>query len=194
MNFWAIIKMIFQALVKPKRYIVIPEIPVGRVLDIGGGGEGVIAQVGGGRVIAIDKYMSEIDEARGKAPAANWMVADATAMPHPANVIDHATAFFSCMYMPDDVIEKVFRETWRILKTGSEFWIWDIPMTTKSPVFAFRLQAEIRANPPIKTIYGVKTKKQSVVTICHQLQAAGFETKVIADHKTNFFIKAKKTT
>jgi ubiquinone/menaquinone biosynthesis C-methylase UbiE len=186
--------MMFQALVKPKRHIFIPEIPEGRVLDIGGGGEGVIAQVGGTRVIAIDKYISEIGEARGKAPEADWMVADATAMPYPTNAIDHATAFFSCMYMPDDVKVKVFRETWRILKTGGEFWIWDIPMTTKRDVFAFRLQADIFAKPSIKTIYGVKAKNQAAVTICDQLQGAGFKNNVIIDHETNFFIKAKKIT
>ena len=188
MNFWSTIKMMFQALIKPTRHIFIPKIPAGRVLDIGGGGEGVIAQVGGARVIAIDKYMSEISEARGKAPAADWMVADATAMPHPINAIDHATAFFSCMYMPDAVKEKVFRETHRVLKPGGEFWIWDVPMTTKSDVFAFRLQVEA---PSIRTIYGVKAKDQSAATLCNQLQAVGFETDLITNDKNWFFIKAK---
>ncbi len=114
-------------------------------------------------------------------------------MPHPINAIDHATAFFSCMYMPDAVKEKVFRETHRVLKPAGEFWIWDVPMTTKRDVFAFRLQAVILAKLSIKTIYGVKAKNQSAATICDQLQAAGFETKEIVDHETDFFIKAKKT-
>lgn len=190
MNFWSTIKMIFQALIKPKRHILLPEIPEGRLLDIGGGGEGVIAQAGGPGVIAIDKYMSEISEARGKAPSTTWLVADATALPHPNNSMDHATAFFSALYMSDAVKEKVFRETRRVLKTGGEFWIWDVPMTTKSDVFAFRLQVE---TPSIRTIYGVKAKDQSAATICSQLQAVGFETKVIVDRETDFFIKAKKT-
>ena len=189
MNLWSIIKMVFQALIKPKRHILIPEISDGLILDIGGGGEGVIAQIGGARVIAIDKFMSEITEARGKTPNAAWLVADGTQLPHPNNSMDHATAFFSCMYMPEDVKEKVFRETRRVLKTGGEFWIWDVPMTTKSDVFAFRLQVEI---PNIKTIYGVKTKDQSAVTICNQLQEIDFKTDLITNNQDWFFIKAKK--
>ena len=191
MNFWSMIKMMFQAFVKPKRYILMPEIPEGCVLDIGGGGEGVIAQVEGARVIAIDKYMSEIIEARGKAPSAAWLVADGTALPYPNNSIDSATAFFSCMYMPDDVKEKVFRETQRVLMPNAEFWIWDVPMNTKSDVFAFRLQVEIPEITTIKTIYGVKAKDQSAVTICNQLQEAGFGTELIVNNKDCFFIKAK---
>ena len=188
MNFWSTIKMLFQALSKPKRHILLPEIPEGCVLDIGGGGEGVIAQAGGPGVIAIDKFMSEVSEARGKAPGTTWLVADATALPHPNNSMDHATAFFSALYMSDDVKEKVFKETWRVLKTGGEFWIWDVPMTTKSDVFAFRLQVE---TPSISTIYGVKAKDQSAATICNQLQAVGFETELITNDKNWFFIKAK---
>ena len=103
MNFWSLLKMMFQALVKPKRHILLPEIPKVRLLDIGGGGEGVIAQAGGPGVIAIDKYMSEISEACGKALDTTWMVADATALPHPNNSMDHATAFFSALYMSEEV-------------------------------------------------------------------------------------------
>lgn len=191
MKFWSMIKMMFQALVKPKRHILMPKIPDGRVLDIGGGGEGVIAQAGGASVIAIDKYMSEISEARGKAPNAAWMVADGTKLPHVDNSIDHATAFFSCMYMPLDVKERVFRETRRVLKLNGEFWIWDVPMTTKNDVFAFRMQVETPEIDTIRTIYGVKAKDQSAATICDQLQAAGFETDLITHENGWFFIKAK---
>ncbi len=183
--------MMFQALVKPKRHILMQEIPAGRMLDIGGGGEGVIAQAGGASVIAIDKYMSEISEARGKAPNAAWMVADGTRLPYVNNSIDHATAFFSCMYMPNDVKERVFRETRRVIKLNGEFWIWDVPMTAKSDVFAFRMQVEALESHTIRTIYGVKARDQSAATICDQLQAAGFETDLITNNKDWFFIKAK---
>jgi ubiquinone/menaquinone biosynthesis C-methylase UbiE len=191
MKLWSIIKMMFQALINPKRYILMPEIPTGRVLDIGGGGEGVIARIGGNGVIAIDKYMSEIREARGKASDAAWMVADGTKLPYPNHSMDQATAFFSCMYMSDDVKETVFRETRRVLKPDGEFWIWDVPMTTKSDVFAFRLKVENQDIPTIRTIYGVKTKDQSAAAICNQLQEIGFETDLITNNKDWFFIKAK---
>lgn len=189
-----VVHMIFNALAKPKQHIVIQEIPQGRVLDIGGGGEGVIAQAGRARIVAIDKYKSEIHEARDKAPDTRWMVADATELPYKSHGFDNATAFFSCMYMPDDVKEDVFRETRRVLKTGGEFWIWDAHMAPKGNVFAIRLQVEIQDGHTINTVYGVKAKDQSAASICSLLRQAGFETEVITDQKHWFFIKAKAVT
>jgi len=184
--------MMFNAITKPKQHIVIQKIPIGKVIDIGGGGEGVIAQAGGVGVIPIDKYISEIREARRKAPDVPWMVADATEMPYEGQCFDNATAFFSCMYMSDDVKEMVFRETQRVLKQGGEFWIWDAPMVTKSKVFAIRLQVALHETHSIGTVYGVKTKDQSTTSICRQLVEAEFEPEIITDRKHWFFIKARR--
>ncbi|MHA1199878.1 MAG: hypothetical protein ACTSQF_11170 [Candidatus Heimdallarchaeaceae archaeon] len=52
--------------VTPYQQITIKEIPTGSIIDIGAGGEGVIAQIGGKRVTAIDKRQDEIDEAIDK--------------------------------------------------------------------------------------------------------------------------------
>lgn len=192
MRLFSIARMILNALVKPKQRISIREIPKGRVLDIGGGGEGVIAQAGGSGVVAIDKLLSEIHEAREQAPDTRWMVADATELPYQSGCFDNATAFFSCMYMPDEVKEGVFRETWRVLKKGGEFWIWDVHMTAKSKVFAIRLQVDLYARHTINTVYGVRAKDQSAASICRWLQEAGFEPEVVTEQRHWFFIKAKR--
>jgi len=186
-----VVQMMFNALAKPKQHIVIQGIPQGRVIDIGGGGEGVIAQAGGGGIVAIDKYISEVHAARDKAPDTPWMVADAAELPYQSSCFDNATAFFSCMYMPDNVKETVFRETRRVLKAGGEFWIWDVHMAPTSNVFAIRLQVALPDGHTINTVYGVKAKDQSAATICSLLQEAGFETEVITNQKHWFFIKAK---
>ena len=191
MKVLSIIQMIINALVKPKQRILIQKIPEGRVLDIGGGGEGVIAQAGGAMVVAIDKCISEIHEARENATTTPWMVADGTELPYKNNSFDNATAFFSCMYMTDDLKEYVFKETRRVLKKGGEFWIWDVRMASNQ-VFAIRLNVDFSENHTIKTIYGVKAKDQSDVSMCHLLHEAGFETEVIANRKYWFFIKAKR--
>jgi ubiquinone/menaquinone biosynthesis C-methylase UbiE len=169
MKLFSIAQMIVNALVKPKQHISIQEIPKGRVLDIGGGGEGVIAQAGGSGVVAIDKLISEIHEARDKAPDTRWMVADATELPYQTSCFDNATAFFSCMYIPDDVKEGVFKETWRVLKKGGEFWIWDVHMAPKSKVFAIRLQVDLYDRHTINTVYGVRAKDQSAAGIRSRL-------------------------
>jgi ubiquinone/menaquinone biosynthesis C-methylase UbiE len=185
--------MIINVWVKPKQHILIPEIPDGTVLDIGGGGEGVIAQVGIERVFAIDKLMSEIREARGKAADAQWMVTDGTMLPIANENLDNATAFFSCMYMSEEVKQKVFQETRRVLKDSGELWVWGANMTPKGKVFTIRIQAEIPENRSINTVYGVKAKDQSAATICAQLEKAGFEAEIISNHRQWFFVKGKRT-
>ncbi|MFX0205423.1 MAG: hypothetical protein ACFFDT_05510 [Candidatus Hodarchaeota archaeon] len=47
----------------PEQTVIIDGIPQGSVLDIGGGGEGVIVQISWHRITAVDKLQSEIDEA-----------------------------------------------------------------------------------------------------------------------------------
>jgi ubiquinone/menaquinone biosynthesis C-methylase UbiE len=192
MNLISIIQMIINAFQKPRQHINIPEIPTGVLLDIGGGGEGVIAQVGGDRVIAIDKYMSEIREAKGRAPDSQWMVADGSKLPFEIECFDNATSFFSCMYMSEDVKEKVFKETCRVLKRGGEFWIWDVNMKFKNTVFAIRVQADLPENRTTKTVYGVKAKDQDAAKISELLQKSRFEAEVITEKKHWFFIKGRK--
>jgi ubiquinone/menaquinone biosynthesis C-methylase UbiE len=93
MKLLSIFRMIFSAITKPKQHILIREIPKGKAIDIGGGGEGVIAQAGGARVVAIDKHISEIHKARGKAPDVSWMADDATELPCESHCFDNATVF-----------------------------------------------------------------------------------------------------
>lgn len=190
MKLWSILQMMFSALAKPRQRIPIQDSPKGRVLDIGGGGEGVIARAGGARVVAIDKLVSEIHEARAKAPDTPWVVADATELPCANHSFDNATSFFSCMYMSDDVKEGVFRETRRVLKKGGEFWIWDVRMARKSNVFAIRLQVALPETQTMNTVYGVKAKDQSAATICDLLQEAGFDSEVITNREYWFLVRA----
>ena len=191
MNIVSTLRMIINVLVKPVAKITICELPKGRVIDIGGGGEGVIAQAGGNRIVPVDKFISEIHEAKAKAPNNPWMVADATELPYKDHGFDNATAFFSCMYMSEEIKADVFRETKRVLKKGGEFWVWDGNMSPKSKVFAIRLAVDLPDIPTIRTIYGVKAKDQTATSVCSSLRKAGFETEVIGSHKHTYFIKAK---
>jgi ubiquinone/menaquinone biosynthesis C-methylase UbiE len=192
MNLLSIAQMIFSAFAKPKQHVVIQEMPPGSVIDIGGGGAGVIGQAGGARVVAIDRRGSEIHEARGKAAHATWMVADATRLPCKNHCLDSATAFFSCMYMSRDVTREAFREAGRALKKGGEFWIWDAHMVPRGGVFAIRLQVDIGDQRTINTTYGVGAKEQSAVGIAGLLREAGFEPEVATKQRHWFLIKAKK--
>ena len=189
---FAIAQMVFSALTKPRQHVVVREIPPGRILDIGGGGEGVIARVGGASVVAVDRSLSEVQEAQGNAPDARWLVADAAELPCKSHCFDHATAFFSCMYMADEVKPKVFRETWRVLQPGGEFWIWDAEMVPRGQAFAIRLRVDLSEKPAIDTVYGVRAKAQSAAGLAALLQEAGFAPEVITEQKHWFLIKARR--
>lgn len=192
MNLLSIAQMIFSAFAKPKQHVVIRETPPGSVIDIGGGGEGVIGQAGGARVVAIDRRGSEIHEAKEKAAHATWVVADATRLPCKSHCLDSATAFFSCMYMSHDVIREAFREAGRALKKGGEFWIWDAHMVPRGGVFAIRLHVDVGEQRTINTTYGVRAKEQSAAGFAGLLREAGFEPEVTTKQRHWFLIKAKK--
>lgn len=178
--------------VTPFQEIVINKIPSGSILDIGGGGEGVIAQVGEERVTAIDKRQSEIDEAIDKAPRAKWLVADATALPFENEEFDNATSFFSGMYMPHDDKKKVIQEVHRVIPAGGEFWIWDSKIDTDKKSFIIFLTISLPGKEKFNTGYGNKTTDQDENMYKEYLEEAGFIIEEIKINKYWFFIRAKK--
>ena len=95
----------------------------GIVLDIGGGGEGIIGQLLGGNVIAIDPRKDELEEA---ADGPLKIVMDATELKFLDKTFDAATSFFTLMYIGKQQHQKVFEEIYRVLKDGGEFVIWDV--------------------------------------------------------------------
>jgi ubiquinone/menaquinone biosynthesis C-methylase UbiE len=115
----------------------------GYVLDIGGGGEGIIGQMKPTQVIAVDLSKRELEEA----PAGPLkIVMDATDLKFLDASFDTVTAFFSLMYMRAEIQQRVFAEVFRVLTRGGRWIVWDavIPRAlendTRGPVFKFRFQ------------------------------------------------------
>ena len=98
----------------------------GFILDIGGGGEGVIGQLKGKDVVAIDFREEELLEA---ADGPLKIIMDARDLKFLDESFPTVTAFFAMMYIKekDDQI-KVFQEVARMLKQGGKFHIWDIDL------------------------------------------------------------------
>ena len=94
----------------------------GWILDIGGGGEGIIGHLMGKQVIAIDLRTDELDETDNDALK---IVMDATDLKFLDSSFSMVTAFYSLMYMPIDVQEKVYAEVYRVLEPGGHFLLWD---------------------------------------------------------------------
>jgi len=174
-----------------RQKVVIEEIPIGKIIDIGGGGEGIIAQIGAERITAIDKRESEIKEAQSKAPKATWQVADARELPFENGTFENATAFFSLMYMKQKTKEEVISEAFRVLPSGGEFWIWDASIE-KDGIFTIIMKIKLPNGKTIRTGYGTKDCAQSLELISEFLEKAGFKIKETTTNKLWFLIKAKK--
>ena len=174
-----------------KQRVVIEEIPSGKIIDIGGGGEGIIAQIGGENITVIDKRESEIKQAQVKAPKVTWRVADARNLPFESSSFDNATAFFSLMYMQPSVKEEVISEVFRVLPPGGEFWIWDA-IVPKKGIFVIMLSIQLPNGKTIKTGYGSNDCIQTQESTTEILQKIGFDVREKHSNKAWFFLRAKK--
>jgi ubiquinone/menaquinone biosynthesis C-methylase UbiE len=126
----------------------------GWILDVGGGGEGVIGRMYGSRVVAIDPIARELAEA----PAGPLkIVMDGRELKFLDGAFQTATAFFTFMYIPRPERPRVMKEIHRVLAPGGRLRLWDVEQCgrtdkTKEVIvyrFSFKLPAET-----VQTGYG----------------------------------------
>ena len=135
------------------------------ILDIGGGGEGIIEQVKGKQVVAIDFRQRELEETHNDALK---IVMDARDLHFLDETFETVTAFFTLMYIavtPKD-IEQAFQEIVRVLKPGGKLLVWDVifnpPDSVDKPVIAIYLKVNLPDGTVNQTGYGVKMHKQKM--------------------------------
>lgn len=166
----------------------------GRILDIGGGGEGIIGQLLDENVIAIDPRDDELEEA---ADGPLKIIMDASELKFLNNTFDGATSFFTFMYIEKQYHLRVFEEIYRVLKDNCYFTVWDadipkFPGGTQD-IFLVPLEVKLR-NKKISTSYGILWNKaeQDMMYYIKLGEKAGFE--VISQEITNqtFCLKYQK--
>ncbi len=144
-----------------KQELALPDFPAeGWILDIGGGGEGVIGRLKGPQVVAVDLYSWGL---RRTPPGPLKLVMDATDLKFLDETFGTVTSFFTLMYMNPDQQEKAMREAFRVLKPSGKMRIWDVelpvPLDPKKDLvvypFEFRLPHET-----VETGYGTFFPKQ----------------------------------
>lgn len=143
----------------------------GKILDIGGGGEGIIGRLYQAQVTAIDLRQEELDEAPGgfeKIPM------DATDLQFPNGSFQHVTFFFTLMFMDADVQQKAILEGARVLTSGGLLHIWDCAIASAYPEpFCISLDIQL-PEERISTTYGVgKLDAQDAASISRFCEEAG---------------------
>ena len=162
----------------------------GTVLDIGGGGEGVIGQLYGKQVTAIDNRQEELDEAPD---CCEKVLMDATQMTFRDGSFDHITSFYTLMFMTEEEQKKTLREAARVVKPKGEVHIWDCQIDCAYPEpFCIDVEA-ILPERRIKTTYGVgKWDTQSLVSIKAMCTLAGLKIETTRSDGLHFYIKCRK--
>ena len=95
----------------------------GFILDIGGGGQGVIGKLKGEQVIAIDPSKRELE---GAAAGPLKIIMDATNLQFLDGTFSTAASFYTLMYIKGtDDHKKAFSEVFRVLTPDGRLLIWD---------------------------------------------------------------------
>lgn len=167
----------------------------GFILDIGGGGEGVIGQLKGDQVVAIDVSARELAEA---AAGPLKIVMDARELKFMDNAFQAVTAFFAFMFISPDEHAKVFREIFRVLKPGGQLLFWEIEIQQRPDahrdLLVFPLQVTLPSTV-VHTGYGTPYTEKPVrlEDYAALAQQCGFE--VLEQHHAGqtFFCKFHKS-
>lgn len=162
----------------------------GKILDIGGGGEGIIGRLYRGQVIAIDNRQEELDEAPD---GFEKILMDATKLTFEDTSFDHATFFFTLMFMSTAEQKLAIAEAARVLKSGGELHIWDCDIVSAYPE-PFCIDVDVcLPEEEIHTTYGVgKLDGQSFASISDLCVGAGLTAVFQEIEENSFHLKFKK--
>ena len=165
---------------------VAPKRLEGFVVDIGAGGEGVIAKTCGSNTVGVDINKREINEARSRGSLAHWVLCDACSMPFRNGSFDVVTLFFSLMYIKTPERKRsVFVEAKRVLKSDGQLCLWDAIIREKPDLYVVFVEVGLPDGEEIFTGYGVRgrEKGQNLELIKKLALEAGFKASCAESHR-----------
>ena len=166
----------------------------GLILDIGGGGEGLVSRIEGSKTCAVDIRMSEIREAQIHRPPSNWFVGDGRELCFQDDVFDVVTLWFSLGYMSEwSIKQAVLEEAHRVLSKKGKLSI----LASNIPESCERLTFWGHFTLPDGTVsqvgYGVRGGQgQTSRRITKLLEDTGFMVQTQEDNDAWFEIQAIK--
>jgi len=166
----------------------------GLILDIGGGGEGLVSRVGGSKVCAVDIRLSEIREAQIHGPPSNWFVGDGRYLCFQDGAFDVATLWFSLGYINDwSIKQQVFEEVYRALHENGRLSIMASRIPEGCERFTFWGHFTLPDGTVSQTGYGVKGgQNQNLEGVLKFVSDTGFKIQLQKDNKEWFEIQAIK--
>jgi SAM-dependent methyltransferase len=167
----------------------------GLILDIGGGGEGVIGQLKKDQVIAVDISKRELVEAPD-GPLLK-IVMDGRDLKFLDGTFATTTVFFTFMYISPTDHEKVFSEIHRVLAPGGRLLIWDAIFPEQIGEKKDRALFMLKINLPdtvINTGYGVRypENEQGIAHYLELAEKTGFEVSSQKQAENWFYLELKK--
>lgn len=175
--------------------VVVPDIAAeGYILDLGGGGEGIIGQLKPKQAIAIDINKRELQEAP---PGPLKIVMDATDLKFLDGSFRTVTCFFTLMYMKPADQEKAFGEAFRVLMPGGRFLVWDVILPLRiepdKDIAVFPMMIKL-PDRDVKTGYGTffPEKAHDSAYFVKIAQAAGFKVAKSGESGRTFHLEPLK--
>jgi ubiquinone/menaquinone biosynthesis C-methylase UbiE len=167
----------------------------GPILDIGGGGEGLVSRIGGSNVCVVDYRISEIREAQIHGAPANWIVADGCCLPFKDDIFNLVTLWFSLGYMSKwDTKREVVSESLRTLRKECRISILDSRIDCKEERFLFNALFTLPDGVVSKTGYRVRgNQKQTLNNIRQLLENLGFNDTRVENYDSWFKVEAFKS-
>ena len=162
----------------------------GSILDIGGGGEGIIGRLYGSRVTAIDNRQEELDEAPD---TCTKLCMDATTLAFADESFDAVTAFYSLLFMTAGEQERAIAEGIRVLRPGGRLCLWDCAVESAYPnPFVTELDVDLEGEL-LHTSYGIcKLDAQSRESILSFCLAKGLTLLTSRQEGIHFYLELQK--
>lgn len=187
-----------RKMIQSKSYPLFLEKDIGQdlILDIGGGGEGIIGKLYGPCVLAIDSRKEELEETNNDALK---LVMNASEMGFLDDSFHACTAFYTFMYMKKTTRKKTIQEIYRVLKKDGVFYIWDTKIPAMDGVDEAIYLNHLEIHMPItqeviKTTYGIKLSEEGleVDSLINNLDRVGFKEIQVTKDREHFKIVCRK--